>query len=76
MYVIVKGDNHITFVLPHHWSGHSIHHYITFLLYSYNENALLETMVKCHYTMPFITYIARTSHGAKQGCSNYSLQLN
>jgi hypothetical protein len=76
MYIIVKWDNHITLVLPHHWSGHWMHHYIALLLYSSNENALLENMVKRHYTMPFITYITKTSHGAKEGCSNYSLQLN
>jgi hypothetical protein len=76
MYIIVKWDNHITLMLPHHWSGHWIHHYITLLLYSSNENELLENMVKSHYTIPFITCIARTSHETKQGCSNYSLQLN
>jgi hypothetical protein len=29
MYIIVKWGVHITSVLPHHWSGHWIHHYIT-----------------------------------------------
>jgi hypothetical protein len=28
MYIIVKWDGHITSMLPHHWSGHWIHHYI------------------------------------------------
>jgi hypothetical protein len=29
MYIIVKWDGHITSMLPDHWSGHWIHHYIT-----------------------------------------------
>jgi hypothetical protein len=29
MYIIVKWDGHITSMLPHHWSGHWIDHYIT-----------------------------------------------
>jgi len=29
MCIIVKWDSHITSMLPHYWSGHWIHHYIT-----------------------------------------------
>jgi hypothetical protein len=57
MYIIVIWDGHITLGLPHHWSGHWIHHYSTT---GRNDNVFWTTITKLCLEKALLYFMNKT----------------